>query len=593
MSEVKSSFFPDLQKNNPLLFLGLQGWENKTQLQAKLNFWANTVEERLQALLHKLSEFDLPPQKSAVLPHQDKSKYFFAKLTTQFTPYIRLISNGVRKDQLSLISPGSYKIFIQLGSVADELEISIGPKDLAFDILTKLAQALNDSELPLEAKIVYQNGPYSKIPSADKGYVLIVTTTIKHAKDPLQIQASNGLLEKLGLIYVSKPLGRLVPKSDFIQIVSQFSPSTYHSATFDPNAPLNWDLGRYSFYINFDNTQQEIVLQIGTKEAREELKLLASKTQALVKDTNDWEDIVADLGLDPASITDNTTWYKLKVSLKDFIYLEPESSYFELFKQLKSKITTLFNGQIESKIEQRRLPVYTQDRQVFQKQIFLNLKLVPEKTGQRFFLVDGENNLLSRLNLLATAQPGQDLEIKISGQKFTLPASNFTYEQGRVQIGIKKESIDPRAYSLNKAPEEIVFRLENILSSYNAVVPEILSNSWLWQENIISQFNKAYQDNKQILHDLGLKENWDKSLELDYTKACVFLSHPDNYEPLYRALLGKKGWARQLKDLVQKMLDKPISESLKPVEDQLNMSSFIQQRISNNLTGMLIDQIIK
>lgn len=578
-----------------LVSLSLQNWHFHKDIEATKISLAKSVKIKLQKLQQALTKFKLEKKQFPVLLHQTNSKYFKTTLLNTSIPREKLISRGFKKDSISFIPTGTYTFTINVGKFKETLDVKINHNESYFSILNKIAKTINSSDLPLYADVVYQKNGYEKIPTFEKGYILTLTPT--NLEDDVDFTETQGfLLKKIGLSKI-EPFEFSLKENEFsnLYIFQKFSPTSFTTSFFFPQEPINWDIGGYSFSFSSEVNSGDIKIQVVDESARRQLELLAADGQALVKDTSNWQDIINNLGLDTSEIDNDTTWNEVRGWLKDSIQVYSDTTYLELFLKIRDKLIELSQGEILPAILEQKNTIYLKNKEYKREEIALSFALSNLKLGERLVLTEGDNNLLDKLGLRGTAKPGKDSFVKLNGNEYTFSSSRISQQKGNILLEIKEENPHVQLYEVKKTTDEIIYRIERVIQAYNNIIPDILKNSWIWKSDFIKGFKKPFEDNQKDLNLIGMDQDLDYFLRLNYDRLDATLSLADNgYTVIFNALLGDRGFFTQLKGYLEDILQNPISAYFSLKEQKVPLGTKeVENILSNQITGILLNKIVR
>ena len=511
-------------------------WEerfNRAALKNKYELTAPSVAMEVQSKVKSLSEtlasFRWPdqgfPLSSGRLvvndPFLDKNISSLLIHKDNYQRYYRYYSRGFSGEAETSLGAGSYKCDMALGASLKRLEVEVTEGMTNDEVLEAVRDAVNDSSLPVQARIFKQNavgtnpddllGTGSALAfSVNTAYVVTEenrgeSTQALDAANLLSFSDSSGhLISNLNLYATQKPIGPAEAGRYDLSNAVAGGPSQYLSKGFDINAETTLSAGDHS-----------IAYTIGSE---------SGNIDFYVEDGETWDTVLSRIANAAAST----------------------SSKFDA-EVVDAKLVS---------------PVYTGDDYYLIDGKALGITAVNPKLGERLEIVPGSG--LEVLGLNVTANPGGDARMTVNGYTEVRVPGEFALDRGRVTVELENGFGDSFPLRVVDAVTEMEKNVGLITDGYNDLRKSILPAEDLFREGFADLWRDPVTDNKVDLEWIGLKEvEKDKLLWFD---SDVFydalLAKPDEVRELLED--EEDGLFSRWQDVNERMIENKVSSYLIP-----------------------------
>ncbi len=463
---------------------------------------ARDYQDRVQALSDRLAAFAWPDsgwsldrarlvvadpgldgKLAAILPDASRAR-----------PYERFVSCGFDPEAASALDPGTYSFEMTLDGTTEKLSVEVAAGDTNRDVLGKVAEAVNDADLPAQSRVVFQSAPGQHLEhSPATGLSLALDLNQARDAGELALRDTSGhLLNSLNLTAVPAPQGP-AETGPYQTLGERAATATsYVSKTLDPTAVTDITPGTY---------------------------------------TLDWS-----AGPDSGSA-------EFQVSAGD--------SWDDVLQNLSSALN-MTQQRFTAETASRDRTVYTEDGRALQSEgELLSLSDKNPKLGQRLVLSgadDASSAALASLGLSATARPGTDGEMRVDAATQTRRPGTFEADQGRLRLDLAEPFGETLPLRVTDALEVMEKGLGDTLSAYNDLRGLLLQSEDRFRPGLVDEWRAPVLDARTGLSWLGLRETGaDKQLWLDADAFYSALGQaPDTARDL---LTGEDGlltrWAAQ------------------------------------------------
>ncbi|NDV25894.1 hypothetical protein [Desulfovibrio sp. JC010] len=512
-------------------------WEDRFSRAALKNKYELTapsaameVQSRVKSLSETLSSFRWPGQgfglSSSRLVVNDPllDKNISSSLTHKddYQRYYRYYSRGFSGEAATSLDAGTYKFDMTLGSSTKNLEVDITGGMTNDQLLEAVRDAVNESTLPVQARIFKQNavgsnpddlmGTGSALAfSVNTAYVVTEenrgdSTQDLAAANKLSFSDTSGhLISNLELYATQKPIGPAEEGLYQLSNASAGGPSQFLTKAFDANATTTIAAGDYS-----------IGYSIGTE---------SGTIDFYVEDGDDWDTVLTRIANSAASTSDKIGAEKV-------------------------------DGKLVS-------PVYTGDDYYLIDGKAVNITAVNPKIGER--LVLDPDSGLEVLGLNATAHPGSDSQMTIDGySEVRVAGGEFALDRGRVTVEVDGSFGDSLPLRVVDAVTEMEKNVGLVTDSYNDLRKAILPAEDLFREGFADLWRDPVIDNEVDLEWMGLKEaEKDKLLWFDSDAFYdALLADPDKVRELLED--EEDGLFSRWQEVSDRVIENKVSSYLIP-----------------------------
>ncbi|WP_319777337.1 hypothetical protein [Maridesulfovibrio sp.] len=432
---------------------------------------AMEVQSKVKSLSETLASFRWPDQgfglSSSRLVVNDPflDNKISASLTNKdnFQRYYRYYSRGFSGEAETSLDAGTYKFDMALGSSSRHLEVDVSEGMTNDELLEAVRDAVNDSSLPVQARIFKQNAVGSNPDdllgigsalafSVNTAYVVTEenrgdSTQDLESANKLSFSDSSGhLISNLKLYATGKPIGPA--EEGLYNLSGAFAggPSQFLSKSFDANATTSIAAGDYSIDYN-----------IGAE---------SGSIDFYVEAGDDWDTVLTRIANSAASTSDK----------------------------------------INAEVVDARLvsPVYTGDDYYLIDGKAVSITAVNPKIGERLELEPGSG--LEVLGLNATAHPGADAQMTINGYREVRAPGEFALDHGRVTVELDGNFGESLPLRVVDAVTEMEKNVGLVTDGYNDLRKAILPAADLFREGFADLWRDPVSDNETDLEWMGLKE---------------------------------------------------------------------------------------
>ncbi|MEF2145689.1 MAG: hypothetical protein V3573_09610 [Desulfovibrionaceae bacterium] len=477
---------------------------------------ADGLAARVERLTNAVVAFSWPDaaQDRTVARNPDLAGKAFGLLADNPSPYHKYFSRGLEKQQAVSLDAGEYVFELRHGSDTDSLSLDVEADWTNQDLLQAVADAVNQSELPVQAELVEQYAPeHHQYGQVATGLSLALGVNASLAEQDVGLRDTSGhLLASLNLRETAVPVGPAAIARRELTGLSTYSPSTFASSSFDPNAAASLSAGEYTFGYTFGP-------RTGT-------------FSVTVEQDDTWSMVLRRF----ANSADSAQ--------SDFSVRETDRSRRSEF------LTEEQWGDLEM------------------QGVGLEIVATRPKVGERLKL-SGEDEdsaaALAVLGLNRTARPGGDARLAVDGRERTRAPGMFAEDQGRVLVSLEATFGESLTLSVVETLQELTDGLNDITQAYNDLRSWLTPNAGYFEPGLAEKWRAPLADLATDLKETGLREMGGEGLlwfEHDVFFRAVG-SAPDNT----RALLldAELGLLPRWEALGREMLAQPATQALADV----------------------------
>ncbi|WP_245549571.1 hypothetical protein [Maridesulfovibrio hydrothermalis] len=489
---------------------------------------AMEVQSKVKTLQETLSSFRWPADgfglRDARLVVNDPA--LDNKISASITPkddvqrYYRFYSRGFTGESPTLLDSGIYKFDMMLGADKSSLEVELTKGMDNNAVLEAVRDAVNDSTLPVQARIIKQNVPGANLDdllgtgsalafSVNTAYVATEenrgdSTQNLDAANELSFSDSSGhLISHLKLDETQKPIGPAIEARYDLSGLVAGSSSNYLSKAFDANGTTTLASGEHSIGYT-------IGAETGTITFR-------------VADGDSWETVLGRIEDSAAGAS--------------------------------SKITAEV---VDAKLVS---PVYTGDDYYLIDGKSVSISAVSPKMGERLTLELASG--LEVLGLNATAHPGADSVMVINGTTEVRAPSEFALDNGRVLVDLEQNFGDTLPLRVASGVEEMKKNVGLVTDAYNDLRKTILPSEELFREGFADLWRDPVVENRVDLSWMGFREaEKDKEIWFDSDKFyAALIADPDKVQKL---LDDEDGLFTKWQEVNDQVIENKVSSYLIP-----------------------------
>lgn len=450
------------------------------------NALLDLLDKRLSAFETALRDFQWPatdfPWRNSRLtdkdPALDEKLSFDALGQEEIAPFYKYRSAAVDLKAEHGLKSKTYSLKLSLGGQSETLRVALDQSDKTWgDALEKISQAVNDSELPVQASMQ----------KSGRKQVLALSVDAGLDSQDLRLELEAPLRAALDFKPVSNPLD-LTPSlgTSLIQVNQRASETVYQSSDLDPNAAVTLQAGAYSIgyslgaqsgdiqvSVNAGDTWRDLLKRVGNSLAQ------VSGVEAEVESTSmsnyalGYRLLVESERLTVTSASDKLD---ARLRLSEGL-VEQSASFYD--PNSAETLPVGEQGQIfiaaDSGQGWTQGQVYTYGGQPF-------TWIESDPAQGEVYAVAGENyrydesqgwirseSLLTGLGLGATGSPGSDASIRAQGQTQTGATGVFGLDQGRASVTTEAVSTEKLPVSVVQGMSQLGTQLNELVASYNAL----------------------------------------------------------------------------------------------------------------------------
>lgn len=490
---------------------------------------AMDVQTKVRTLSETLASFRWPGDgfglrdARLIVNDSDLEKNISASITPKgdVQRYYRYYSRGFTGESKTSLEENSYKFDLALGADKKSLEVALTDSMTNDQMLEAVRDAVNESSLPVQARIIKQNVPGANLDdllgtgsalafSVNTAYVTTEenkgdSTQTLDAANLLTFRDTSGhLVSHLKLDATQKPIGSAQEARYDLSGTIAGSPSLFLSKAFDVNAETTLASGSHSIGYSIGNESGDLTFHVDAGDT--------------------WETVLGRIQGAAAGTS--------------------------------SKIT--------AEVVDARLvsPVYTGDDYYLIDGKAVAITAVNPKIGERLSL-EPESGL-EVLGLGVTAQPGTDSVMVVNGTTEVRAPGEFALDKGRVIVELEESFGDTLPLRVVSAVEEMESRVGFITDAYNDLRKSILPSEDLFREGFADLWRDPIEDEAVDLKWMGLREaEKDKVLWFDSDKFYdALLAEPDRVKELLEG--EEDGLFSKWQEVNDRVIENNVSSYLIP-----------------------------
>ncbi len=485
--------------------------------------YVHELNRKLSSLQESLEKFEWPQtmaRNGMVHLSSGLQNKVQAQVLKEPHPFYQYLSRGFPGTRTTSIPSGEYAVKLELGRNSEEMQINIREGMNYDQVLGAVQDAVNRSRVRAQAWVLNQRYPGQKIPGLGSlGSILAISLDPRFKEQTLTVEDVDGdLLQRLGMQPWDPAFEVPGSKSKMVRSDSIARPSRYSSQAFRPGEDIDWDIEHHVFQINTGLDAEHISIRVVDRSTWEEARDLAGEDHALVKDTQDWEEMVENLTLEPDQIEDDTTWSQVVSWVQtETVVTHPDTDYQDLLRSVDSHLSRVLD--IQSQVVQNKITDYSLSRPVQVDGLRLDIELTNPKVGQRMALTDVQGSALDRLGLNRTAQPGSDGRVQIDSREFVSGGNLFTTARGDLEMELKDTTQRSLPLRTGDSVLGVINRTEEILNRAGELLRFLEKSKNMWKDDLPGMWRDSIQKRLPSLRDIGITPDTDsRGLSLDTEK---------------------------------------------------------------------------
>lgn len=374
----------------------------------------------------------------------------------------RLFSRGFDPDAATSLAPGAYDFDLGLDGETRSLSVTVSSGQTNADVLAAVAAAVNDSDLPVQARTVFQSAPEQRVAGqVSTGLSLVLSVNpARSTDDPTLRDTSGHLLESLDLRAAAQATDSAATGVIDAADGSPARVTSYSSKVIDPGGAAGIAPGTYSLVWSSGPSGGTVTFTVNAGDS--------------------WSDVIQNL----------------------------------------ARELNLAQDRFTASVQRLDRPVYDADhgRAVVEGQA-LAITQNQGKLGERLVLTgadDASRTALSALGLNATAAPGADGRLTLDGRSQVRQPGVFDADQGRVLATVRDFFAGDLPLTVTSALDSLESGLASAVNAYNGLRSLLVNNADLLQSGLAEDWRTPLAAQSAALQDLGLRETGqDKLLWLD------------------------------------------------------------------------------
>lgn len=441
-----------------------------------------------------------------------------------------------------LAAPGTdtnYTLTVAQGRESRQITVTVPAGSDWNGALTATAQAINATDLPVQAAVVRQTFPGQKIKGVSKvGAFLDVSVNPAHADQDVEIRDYSGHLAlNLGLKPTEHPATPAAPARYDLRIDRLAKPASLATSIKDHRANSGLNAGEYKIAYDLGDASGVIAVDIDAsmtwdqvlRRTADAINSSAPRLRAEVRDADRPSGLTrsdaywTDGKFLQVSVAQPKLGQRLALSEYGGPWLDPVDDFFNPTGTLPQNpqpgdsyiATATANGWTAGRIYQYDGSAWTETAPAASN------ALTVRESGTDYFS-DGSawsatpaGNLLANLDFQPTANPGSDAKIQVNGQTLTSETGVFGLDQGRVNLAAHAATGETKAVTVAEAADDMAARMADIVDSYNSLATLLARNADLFDQDFADTWRAPLTDLSPGVAALGLAEKGDKTLRFE------------------------------------------------------------------------------
>ncbi len=409
-------------------------------------------------------------------------------------------------------------------------------------VLTATADAINATDLPVQASVVYQAYAGQKLPGVNKsGTFLDISVNPAHpGQDVTVADASGHLASTLDLTATEAAATPAPPARYDLRIASLAKPASLATSVMDFRADSGLSAGEYKLKYDLGDTSGTVTVNLDDNMTwdqvlRRTADAINSSTGLLAAEVKD-APRVSGLTRSDAYWTDgkylevSLASPKLgqRLSLTEYggPWLDPVDDFFNPTGALPQNpspgdsyiASATANGWTAGRIYQYNGSTWDATTPTADNALTLRADNADYFYNGLSWSTTADGSLLANLDFQPTANPGSDATIQVNGRAMDSETGVFSLDQGRVNLAVSGTTGTPMAVTVKQAAGEMASRMADIVDSYNSLSALLLRNADLLDSSLPAGFRDPVSGLGPALANLGLDATSDATtLSFDST----------------------------------------------------------------------------
>jgi len=514
--------------------------ERKSRYGRLGNLVAEALESRVQTLNDAASNFSWPvgnsmrnarlvtDAPSAAINNSSSTKELLrAELRTgeDAERYYKFFSRG-RQPFSAPNLDGDYTFAVTQGAATENVTVSLDANQDWGEVLDTVAQALNDTSLPVQAEVIRQTAPYQDLDFLAKtGSILAVTVSAgREDQDVALTDVDGGLVRALELDATERPVAASAERTVNVAGASQARPSTFYSQAVNPVGDPGLAAGEHRLLFSVGGVADTVAVTVDEDMDWEELmQTVANRINADSTGlTASVEQTTMSSGqLDPVSqqairlkVTLDSPKRGQRLSLSEYggPWLDDVDGFIDPSGGLPGWVTggeryiasATANGWTEGNI-------YEYDGSAWSETTPTATNAVTDQGGTDWFYDSGwtdtaSGSLLETLGLTATAWPGADATAHIDGRDMVSETGIFTLDEGRLTLEPLADTGANLPLRISEGYAEVQDRMTDLVTAYNGLQSYLAANSDLFEAGFAETWHEPVDDLSTELTWMGVTE---------------------------------------------------------------------------------------
>jgi flagellar capping protein FliD len=432
-----------------------------------------------------------------------------------------------------------YSITLTQGGESRTVTVTVPAGSDWEGVLNATADAINATDLPVQASVVRQNFAGQKLAGVNKiGMFLDLSVSPGHSSQDVQIADSSGsLVRSLKLTATEHAITPATPARYDLRIDRLAKPSSLSTSVLDHRADSGLSAGEYKLKYDLGDTNGIIPVNIDAGMTWDEVlrrtaDAINSSTGQLTAEVKDAQR-VSGLARSDSYWTDGkylevslaSPKQGQRLSLTEYggPWLDPVDDFFNPTGALPQNpspgdsyvASATANGWTAGNIYQYNGATWDETTPAANSALTLRADNTDYFYSGSSWSSTPTGNLLSSLDFQPTANPGSDAQIQVNGQTMTSETGVFSLDQGRLNIAVHGATGETKAITVKEAAGDMAERMSDIVDSFNSLSSLLLKNADLLNSSLPDSFRNPVNDLAPGIADLGLTRNGDATLSFD------------------------------------------------------------------------------
>ncbi|BBD09621.1 hypothetical protein [Desulfovibrio ferrophilus] len=503
------------------------------------NLVVETLDNRISDLESATSNFSWPvsgnsQRKARLVTPANASSDIKGLLRTELRSgddaqrYYKYFSTGRNAATNTNLDGKDYRFSITQGDSTEKIDISIAEGQNWGEILDSVAEAVNQTSLPVQAEVIRQTGPYQDLDFLHKtGSILAVTVNAGHQDQDVSFRDLEGLLTtNLKLDATERPVAAPTIRTHNVASASPASASTYTTTPVNPIGDPGLTAGEHRLLFTVGDITNTVAVTVDNDMDWEELlenvaNRINSTSTELSARVMDGE--MSSGQLEPlsqrsiqleVSLASPKRGDRLALSEYGGPWLDDIDGFHDPTNGLPNWVTggeryiasATANGWTEGN-------VYEYDGSAWSETATVTNNAVSNMDDGQDWFNDGTSwsttpsgNLVDSLGLNTTASPGQDAQAHINGRDMVSETGIFSLDQGRMTIEAQAPLGQNLPLKVESGYAEIQDRFTDMVTAYNGLRDFLLPNADLFEAGFPDTWRDPVSDLSTELEWMGVEE---------------------------------------------------------------------------------------